>query len=427
MRWGRSVRRLTNNLWLGPTVAVVLAVILSVDLTRWDSRTPLELPGNISASSASASLSALGSGMLAFTGFVTSIVLMIVQFGTGEFSPRIIRWLERDHTLRYALSTFIATFLFALLSTALVGTGATSPTPSRTLIAAFLLTLLSITMFLVLIDATFDGLRVASVVQALDSAARTVFDSVYPSSLSLAQAAQDTAQSLQGRTCVQSLTSGEVGAVLVTLDRAKLVRMAEKSDAVIVLMHPVGDHIPAGSPLINVFGATPLNEGRLRRSLVVGDERTIDNDPAFALRVLVDIAIKALSPAVNDPTTAVQSLDRIEDLLRFAAPKHLSIGAVADANGITRLIYPTPTWEDLVSLALDEIRSFGAGQYQIARRLRALLHALLTDVPERRRPALNAQLAMLEQAVRAAFTPSQLPPALVADSQGIGMDSASRM
>ena len=108
----------------------------------------------------------------------------------------------------------------------------------------------------------------------------------------------------------------------------------------------------------------------------MGDERTLDDDPAFAFRMMVDVAIKALSPAVNDPTTAVQALDRIEDLLRYAAAKHLSVGVVTDATGVMRLVYPTPTWEDLVELALDEIRAFGAGQYQVARRLRALLDAL---------------------------------------------------
>ena len=107
--------------------------------------------------------------------------------------------------------------------------------------------------------------------------------------------------------------------------------------------------------------------------------------------MLVDCAIKALSPAVNDPTTAVQSLDRIEDLPRYAAPEHLSVGTITDRRGKVRLVYPTRTWEDLVELALDETRAFGAGQYQVARRLRALLDALIADVPEKRRPPSSSR------------------------------------
>ena len=172
---------------------------------------------------------------------------------------------------------------------------------------------------------------------------------------------------------------------------------------------------------MNVHAPTALPAHRLRRGVVMDDERTIDDDPAFAIRMLVDIAIKALSPAINDPTTAVQSIDRIEDLLRYAASKHLSVGFVADEAGVTRLVYPTPTWDDLVELALEEIRSCGANQYQIARRLRALLDSLLEDLPQRRRPALRTQLALLDDAVATAFPESQRQAALVPDRQGIGM------
>ena len=154
---------------------------------------------------------------------------------------------------------------------------------------------------------------------------------------------------------------------------------------------------------------------------MLGDERAIDDDPAFAFRLLVDVAIKALSPAINDPTTAVQALDRIEDLLRFAAPKQLAAGVISDSHGAVRLVYQTPTWDDLVELALDEIRSFGAGQYQVVRRLRALLDALIDDLAEDRRPALTEQRRLLDDAVAAAIAQNQRADALVPDRQGIGM------
>lgn len=125
--------------------------------------------------------------------------------------------------------------------------------------------------------------------------------------------------------------------------------------------------------------------------LSFGDERTIEDDPAFALRLLADVAIEALSPAVNDPTTAVQSLHRIEDVLRYASAKRLAAGVVTGPQGEARLVYPTPSWDDLVALSLDEIRAFGAGQYQIARRVPALLHDLIADLAAHRHPALIRQ------------------------------------
>ncbi len=162
-----TARRVWESLWFIPAVYVLVALALSFGLMRWDEADPVHLIHSISASSASAALSALGSGMLAFTGFVTAVILMVVQFGTSEFSPRFVAWINRDRTLRFALSTFSATFLFALVSTAQVGRGTAAFVPTRTLIAALLLTLYSILMFLALIDRTSNGLRVASVVQAV--------------------------------------------------------------------------------------------------------------------------------------------------------------------------------------------------------------------------------------------------------------------
>ena len=354
-RWRRPARRVWNsrvwdNLWFVPLLYVLAALALSVGLVRWDEADPIVLARSINSSSAAAALSALASGMLAFTGFVTSVILVVVQFGTGEFSPRFIAWFRRDRTLKFALSTFSATFLFALLSTAQIGRGTAAFVPSRTLIAALLLTLLSIAMFFVLIDRTFTGLRVASVVQEVDGEARQVFDAVYPASASEAAEAEETARSVNGLTPVQTVRQGLVGSVVVALDQTGIAKLAERYDAVIELVPAVGDFVRADGTLFNIYGPRRLPERRLRRGVVLGDERTLDDDPAFAIRMLVDVAIKALSPAVNDPTTAVQSLDRIEDLLRYAAPKHLSIGIVCDGHSKVRLVYPVPTWEDSSSL-----------------------------------------------------------------------------
>jgi len=421
MRVRRAASRVWDSLWFVPAVYVLAALGLSVGLVRWDQADPIVLTRSFNASSATSALSALGSGMIAFTGFVTSVVLLLVQFGTSEFSARFVAWFRRDRTLIFALSTFSATFLFALVSTAQVGRETATFVPSRTLIAALLLTLLSILMFLLLIDRTSNDLRVAHVVQILDGQARKVFDAVYPASASDAATAQKTARSLNGRTPVQTVSAGTVGQVVVALDRTAIADLAVRHDAVIQLVPAIGDHVPPGGTLLNVYGSRELPRRQLRRAVVLGDERTIDDDPAFAIRMLVDVAIKALSPAVNDPTTAVQSLDRIEDLLRYAASKHLSTGTVTDKHGTVRLVYPTPAWEDLVELALDEIRAFGAGQYQVARRLRALLDALIADLPEKRHPPLAGQSTLLDDAVASAIPQNQRAAALVPDRQGIGM------
>jgi len=419
-----SAGRVWGSYWFVPGLFVAGALAFSVGLVRWDQADPIHLSRSISASSASTALSALGSGMLAFTGFVTSVVLMLVQFGSTQFSPRLVAMFRRNRTLLYSLSTFSATFLFALVSTAQIGRGSADFVPTRTLVAALLLTLASIMMFFILINASSDGLRVARVLQTVDRLAREVFDTVYPSD-GPDGAAQETVRSLPDRAPVQTVRVGPVGQVVVAVDQTGITDLARRHDALVELVPAIGDHVPGGGPLLHVYGARALPERRLRRYVAMGDERTLTDDPAFAFRMLVDVASKALSPAVNDPTTAVQSLDRIEDLLRYASAKHLSMGVLTDKSGTARFVFRTATWEDLVELALDEIRAFGAGQYQVARRMRALLDDLLADLSEDRRPALQRQSDLLDDAVATAITQAQRADALIADRQGLGMSRAA--
>ena len=387
---------------------------------------PIDPQLGLSAASASTALAALGSGMLAFTGFVTSVVLLVIQFGSTQFSQRYLRWFRDDRTLKHAMGTFVATFLFALTATALTGRGESDIVPYRTLMLALTLAVASVAWFLALVSHTMDNLRVAHVTQRVDAQARRAFDAVYPAGHSEVQAGLDAVAAIGSSAPIQELRYNRVGAVLVSIDRRGLVHEAVAQDAVIELSAAVGDHVPRAGSSCGCTGPSPSPSVELQNMLSFGDERTIEDDPAFTLRLLVDVAIKALSPAVNDPTTAVQSLHRIEDVLRYASAKRLAAGVVAGPQGEARLVYPTPSWEDLVALSLDEIRAFGAGQYQIARRLRAVLEDLVADLPEERRPALVRQRQLLDEAVERLVPATQRDDALVADPQGLGLGGNRR-
>jgi uncharacterized membrane protein len=156
--------------------------------------------------------------------------------------------------------------------------------------------------------------------------------------------------------------------------------------------------------------------------VALGVERTIEQDPAFALRILVDIAIRALSPAVNDPTTAVQVLNHISSFLYAVGRAGVrSQYVLADDSGRPRLLIPARPWTNYVQLAVTEIRDYGATSIQVCRRLRALLEGLLTALPAECGPALHAELGLLDEAVDRAFTdPLRRAGARSADSQGIG-------
>lgn len=204
-----------------------------------------------------------------------------------------------------------------------------------------------------------------------------------------------------------------------------LVAIARTHKATIVVVPAVGDFVEPGTPLLRVFGPERIPEPELRAGIRLGAARTVEQDPLFSLRLLVDVAVRSLSPAVNDPYSAVQSLDRIAQLLAGIGRRDLSEGWRVDHSGTVRLWYATPNWDDYVLLAFTEIRGFGVGAMPVARRLRAVLLDLSASVPSRRRSALEAQLRLLDTAVANSFADdTERDQAMVPDRQGIGASSS---
>ena len=178
----------------------------------------------------------------------------------------------------------------------------------------------------------------------------------------------------------------------------------------------------SGGPLFRLYGGGEVvSDSLLDQAVAIGPERTMEQDPEFAFRIIVDIAAKALSPAINDPTTAVLALDQIHRLLRAVAGRQLDTGRVPDATGRLRLAYRTPDWEDFVSLAITEIRQFGGSSIQIVRRMRAMLENLIETVPAHRAILLRAELEILDRGVERDFRdPEDRTRAASADSLGMG-------
>jgi uncharacterized membrane protein len=210
-------------------------------------------------------------------------------------------------------------------------------------------------------------------------------------------------------------------AVLAAFDVHGLVQLARRGGSMLVLVPEVGDFVATGEPLFEVHGRGDMDAGATRSAVVLGPERTFEQDPAFCFRVLVEIAAKALSPGINDPSTTVLAIDQLNRLLRRAARKNLDTGYVRDERGAPRLLYRTPDWEDFVSLAVAEIRIFEAGSIQIARRLRAMLESVLFVAPTERAPPLLPELDLLRRSVERSFPDEEdCLLASVADFQGVG-------
>jgi uncharacterized membrane protein len=210
--------------------------------------------------------------------------------------------------------------------------------------------------------------------------------------------------------------------VVLAVDLAGLVKQARHTNGVIDFVPHVGDFLAVDEPLFRLYGgASAIDDHLLRGAVVLGVERTMEQDPTFSFRILVDIAIKALSAAINDPTTAVMAIDQLHRLLRLVGLRDLRGEELRDEADELRVVFRTPNWEDYVHLACTEIRHCGAGSIQIMRRMRSMLVNLMQTLPPHRHAELRQQLELLDRTIDGHYEfPEDRALARIPDPQGLG-------
>ena len=412
-------QRLKVTGWTIPLTYAAGALSVGITFPRLEQSWLPHLVSSMSAPAAIGVSSSIASGMIALTGIVFSLTFVMVQFSATAYSPRLVLWIARDPVMSHALGVFTATFLYALALLAWVDRGASGRVPLISLWVVFALLLASVGMFIALIER-IGALQVNRMLIFTGDQGRRAIHELYPSKGSTGCQAEDS--EFCHLPITQTLIHAGRPQVIQAIQIPALLELAATNGAVVEVMAAPGDTVVELMPLLRVMGARqPIAEAALKNAVKIGDERTFDQDPKYALRLVVDIAIKALSPAINDPTSAVQALDQIEDLLLRLGLRHLEIGAYRDGNGSLRLIMPFPSWDDFLRLALDEIRSYGASSVQVMRRMMALIKNLTAVLPPERRAALEHWERRLEGSIARSFGDVyEKRDASVADRQGLG-------
>jgi uncharacterized membrane protein len=406
---------LRHSVWILPVATLVFALVF-VRLVRW-ADAQLGWEAAVHAEGARALLGALASSMLTFIVFVFSILLVTLQIAGAQLSPRLIEIALRDRVTSIALSAFVFTFTFSLAVLARID----DTVPQ---LAAWIATygnLACIAVYIWMIEHVGRMLRPASLLDRVAREGRQAVEAIYPRLTFDPPAAAPPAPDpvLDAASAHVVLQRG--GGVLVAYDRDGLVELARQADCVIELVPQVGEFVADGRPLLRVYGAGAGDVRGLRWCVALARERRIDHDPAFALRIMVETASKALSPAINDPATAVLALDRLHELLRLLGARRLDVGRVRDASGRLRLVVRVPRWEDVVASSAVEIRQFGAGSVQVPRRMRAMLEDLIASLPSDRTTPLRRELALLRRSTERAFPDAEdRDLADVADTLGMG-------
>lgn len=412
------------SMWLTPTVYAAVAVAAGFMLPRIERILLPQLASTLSVSVATSLYSAVASGMIALTGIVFSLVFVMVQFSATAYSPRLVLWTARDPVMSHALGVFVATFLYAVAALAGIDRNNSGRVPyiSSWLVIALLVA--SVALFISLIQR-ITLLQVNRMLIFTGDQGREVIETTYPSIDS--PVAPSALTNFNNLPRTQSLIHHGRPRSVQALDFARLVDIARESQAVIESPLAIGDTVMDSMPLLHVYDVDkPLNEQSLRRTIELGGERTFKQDPKYAIRLLVDIAIRALSPAINDPTTAVQALDQIHDLLLRLSRRHLERGIFFDTSGQLRLVVPFPSWEDLLGLAFEEICACGRGSLQVIRRMNALVEDLLRTVPEERRSPLVIWQKRLKEMISQSFASAEeRAEAVKEDRQGLGSPRSS--
>ena len=406
---------LKNSVWLPPLLGMVIGLCARPLIQELD--TVLGLRAEVGPDAARAVLGTLVSALLTFIVFVFSIMLLTVQIESAQLTPRIIAAVYRNRVLRLSLTLFVFSFTYSVAAMSRIG----DYVPQVSIWVAVYSSVASIAMFLYLIDHVAKSLRPVAILSGVGTSGQAVIEDVYPRVVVDGDDAPPSPPPLPPIERARTVPSRRTGVVLA-IDVTGLVELARVGDCTIEFVPQVGEFVTVGDPLFRLHrGGQSIADRHLDHAVAIGAERTPEQDPGFAFRIVVDIAAKALSPAINDPTTAVLALDQIHRLLRAVARRRLDTGWVHDAAGVLRLVYRTPDWEDFVGLAVTEIRQYGRESIQIVRRMRAMLLNLIDSVPPQRAPLLRAELELLSRGLATDFRdPEDRLRAASGDSLGVG-------
>jgi uncharacterized membrane protein len=411
--------RLDASAWRVPALYAALALTAGVMLPRLELHFLPSRGSTISVEAATAMFSSIASGMIALTGLVFSMTFVMVQFSATAYSPRLVFWLARDPLLSHATGIFVATFLYALAALSWVNRSVVG-VPIVTVVVVVALLLASIAAFVLLLHR-IALLQVNRLLTFAADRGREVIASIYqPFDPEIASASAAVPAAVPA----QLVAHRGRPLVVQSIDAARLMDVAERYDAVIAIAAAVGDTLVESMPILYVARTSqPIDRDLLMEAIELGAERTFEQDPTYALRILVDVAVKALSPAVNDATTAVQALDQIQDLLVRVGQRHLDVGVFRDARGQARVTIPVPAWEDYLRLALNEIGCYGATSVQVMRRINALMADLIPLVPFERRAAIGHWQARIASSIAAHFIhDNERLEASARDRLGLGIE-----
>ncbi|MFI7427652.1 DUF2254 domain-containing protein [Micromonospora sp. NPDC049836] len=360
--------------WLVPAAFSAGAVLVAIGLSVLELRLALPSTGILPSGPAGARslLSSIITAMISFTALVFSITVVALQLASSQYSPRVLRTFLEDRVTQTTLGTFVATFLFAMVVLATLPDRSTVRLPELSLAVAMALVLASSGLFIYYLHHITSTMRVPHIIAAIATQTRGTISEQYPehasgpAPVSLPPPNQTVCADLPG--------------FVDDIDLRLLATLARRHDCAMSVLSAPGDFVIAGQPLVAVHplsdSSTRVVPGEAARVVTINIERTPGQDVGFGFRQLADIAERALSPGINDTTTAVRAMHEMHDLLRRLVVRPFHPWVVRDGDGTVRARAERQSFDQFLAIAVDELRRAGRGDPRVD----ALLDATLADL-----------------------------------------------
>lgn len=375
--WFNRLReKLMSSFWFLPSVMACAAVALSYlflyldrsPLQEWLAKTSLIYAGG--AEGARGVLSTIAGSVITVAGTTFSITVAALSLASGQFGPRLLRNFMRDTGNQVVLGTFTSTFLYCILVLRAVrGGDNTAFVPEISVTGGVVLAVISLGVLIYFIHHVSESIQVSHVLQAAAHELNHAFDKLFPERIGAGGSASEPV--LTG-TPAEVLAQGE--GYIQDVDEAALMEQAEKGNLVIELLLRPGDFMIPGARLALVWPAVDeAGAGRIARSFTTGRARTTLQDAEFALLQVAEVGVRALSPGINDPFTAIVCVDRITAAMCRLAGRRLPDRARRDSKGAVRVVARPYEYSELVEAAYRHLREAAKGHWQVERRLRESL------------------------------------------------------
>ena len=406
---------LNSSLWFVPALLVAGAVALATSMIELDLRSDIDLAARFprlfgaGAEGSRGLLEAIATSMMTITGVTFSITIVALALASTQYTPRILRNFMRNRTNQMTLGTFVGVFVYALVVLRTIRGGDESFVPSLSVVVGILLTLVSVGVLILFIHHIASSIEASTLISLAADETISGLEELFVEAPA-AEASEDGEPDDHPQGGTWQAVAAPATGYIQSVDVELLIDLAERRDVVLRMERSVGEFVVKGAPILAIHSSERPRADVCRRvalAFVIGRFRTIDQDPEFGIRQIVDIALKALSPGVNDSTTAVTCIDYLSAILVELTRRRIENDYRSGESRQLRVIARASTFEELLGKSFDQIRESASGNSAVLSRMLMAIETVARFArTERQRRALESQIELIsEVAHRTIFAP----------------------